>query len=123
MDSYKTVGKRSEEVFIEKRSKFIGYCFPVTKEEAALGILNELRARHISRLQAGECTIHNGFVFSDLITNFERVADHCSNIGSCIVEVSTYGALDMHRYLADLRRGNENYEQRYHEYKRKYTLE
>ena len=46
MDSYKTVGKRSEETFIEKRSKFIGYCFPVTKEEEALGILNELRARH-----------------------------------------------------------------------------
>ena len=46
MDSYKTVKQRSEEVFIEKRSKFIGYCFPVTKEEEALGILNELRARH-----------------------------------------------------------------------------
>lgn len=46
MESYKTVKQRSEEVFIEKRSKFIGYCFPVTKEEEALGILNELRARH-----------------------------------------------------------------------------
>ena len=46
MDSYKTVKQRSEEVFIEKKSKFIGYCFPITKEEEALGILNELRQRH-----------------------------------------------------------------------------
>lgn len=46
MDSYKTVKQRSEEVFIEKRSKFIGYCFPVTSEKEALGILSELRARH-----------------------------------------------------------------------------
>ena len=62
-------------------------------------------------------------MLNDLLIDFERVSDHCSNIGSCIVEVSTYGALDMHRYLADLRQGNENYEQRYNEYKRKYTLE
>ena len=92
-------------------------------EQVVDDLMIQIKKKHTARLQRGECTMELGFVLNDLLIDFERVSDHCSNIGSCIVEVSTYGALDMHRYLADLRHGNENYEQRYHEYKRKYTLE
>ncbi|MBQ3241665.1 MAG: Na/Pi cotransporter family protein [Oscillospiraceae bacterium] len=67
-------------------------------EQVVDNMKNELRARHISRLQAGECTIHNGFVFSDLITNFERVADHCSNIGVCLLRIAE-DTFDTHEYL------------------------
>ena len=91
-------------------------------EQVVDDLMLQIKQNHTARLQRGECTMELGFVLNDLLIDFERVSDHCSNIGSCIVEVSTYGALDMHRYLADLRRGNEAYEQRYQQYKSKYTL-
>ena len=48
----------------------------------------ELRARHTKRLQAGECTIETGMLFFDIINSFERIADHCSNLAVCIIELS-----------------------------------
>ena len=57
--------------------------------------------RHIHRLQTGECTIQLGFVLSDLLTNFERVSDHCSNIAVCVIEERDAN-LDRHAYIHDL---------------------
>ena len=89
-------------------------------------IVDELRDKiklnHIQRLQKSECTIEHGFVLSDLLTNFERVSDHCSNIASCVIEISAYDALDMHKYLADMRDGNKEYEARCAFYRDKYAL-
>ena len=89
-------------------------------------IVDELRDKiklnHIQRLQKSECTIEHGFVLSDLLTNFERVSDHCSNIASCVIEISAYDALDMHKYLADMRDGNKEYEVRCAFYRDKYAL-
>ena len=89
-------------------------------------IVDELRDKikinHIMRLQKSECTIEHGFVLSDLLTNFERVSDHCSNIASCVIEISAYDALDMHKYLADMREGNKEYEARCAFYRDKYAL-
>ena len=48
----------------------------------------QLKARHIARMQRGDCTTLLGFVFSDMITNYERVADHCSNIAVCIIQIN-----------------------------------
>ena len=92
-------------------------------EQVVDDLMIQIKQNHTARLQHGECTIELGFVLNDLLINFERVSDHCSNIGSCIVEVSAYGTLDMHRYLADLRGGDERYQQRYLEYKHKYIIE
>ena len=58
--------------------------------------------RHIQRLQTGGCTIQLGFVLSDLLTNFERVSDHCSNIAVCVLEERDVN-LDRHAYLHDLK--------------------
>ena len=58
----------------------------------------ELRARHTKRLQAGECTIETGMLFFDIINSFERIADHCSNLAVCIIELSQ-GSYQTHRYL------------------------
>jgi len=91
-------------------------------EQVVDDLMLQIKQNHTRRLKNGECTTELGFVLNDLLIDFERVSDHCSNIGSCIVEVSTYGALDMHRYLADLRRGDAHYEERYQQYKSKYTL-
>lgn len=48
---------------------------------------DELRTNHIARLQRGECSLAAGFVLSDLLTNLERVADHCSNIAGCLLDM------------------------------------
>ena len=83
---------------------------------------DKIRLNHIMRLQKSECTIEHGFVLSDLLTNLERVADHCSNIGGCVIEISAYDALDMHRYLADVRDGDGDYEEKCNLYREKYEL-
>lgn len=74
----------------------------------------QLKARHIARLQRGECTTLLGFVFSDLITNYERVADHCSNIAVCMIEVSN-NSFDTHEYLNTLKSSDD------HEFTHLYT--
>lgn len=82
----------------------------------------ELKARHIRRLREGKCTIELGFVHSDILTNYERIADHCSNIAVCIIEIKRDG-FDTHEYLGSIKRGdNEQFKKRYMEYKEKYKL-
>ena len=71
-------------------------------EETIDHLIEEIRMRHIRRLQTGECTIQLGFVLNDLLTNFERVSDHCSNIAVCVIE-SQADDLDRHTYIHDLK--------------------
>ena len=71
-------------------------------EETIDQLIEEIRMRHIRRLQTGECTIQLGFVLNDLLTNFERVSDHCSNIAVCVIE-SQADDLDRHAYIHDLK--------------------
>ena len=86
-------------------------------------LIDKMKLNHVLRLQKNECTIELGFVLNDLLVNLERVSDHCSNIAGCIIEISEYGALDMHKYIADIRHGSEKYEEKYKEYKRQYVIE
>lgn len=86
-------------------------------------LIDKMKLNHVLRLQKNECTIELGFVLNDLLVNLERVSDHCSNIAGCIIEISEYGALDMHKYIADIRHGSENYEEKYKAYKRQYVIE
>jgi len=67
-------------------------------EEVIDGLVDTIKMRHIERLQAGRCTITLGFILTDLLTNFERVSDHCSNIAVCVIELE-HGSFDMHAYL------------------------
>ena len=71
-------------------------------EETIDQLIEEIRMRHIHRLQTGECTIQLGFVLSDLLTNFERVSDHCSNIAVSVIE-SQADDLDPHAYISGLK--------------------
>ena len=91
-------------------------------EEVIDDLRDQIKLNHIRRLQKSECTIELGFVLSDLLTNFERVSDHCSNIASCVVEISKYDALDLHKYIHDMKEGNEGFIAKYNEYKVKYAL-
>ena len=80
-----------------------------------------LRTRHILRLQKGGCTIDAGFVWLDLLTNLERTADHCSNIAGCVIDAA-HDNLNLHQSLREIRDGNEEFQERYREYRHKYAL-
>ena len=67
-------------------------------EEVVDGLVREVKTRHIARLQAGTCTIEYGFVLDDLLTDYERIADHCSNIAVAMIEVAD-DKFDTHEYL------------------------
>lgn len=69
-------------------------------EEVIDGLNIALRQNHIERLKNGQCTIELGIILEDLITNLERISDHCSNIGVCLIEVSD-NEFDTHRYVDD----------------------
>ena len=92
-------------------------------EEVIDGLQAELRTRHIQRLQRGECTIELGFVLSDLLTNIERVADHCSNIAVCMIQTNA-DAFDMHSYLESVKADadGKTFEKQVKEFSEKYSL-
>lgn len=84
---------------------------------------DELKSRHVDRLQKGECTIQLGFVFSDLLTNIERVSDHCSNIAVYTIKQDS-DKLDTHKYLKKVRDAAiGNFAKEYNEYEKKYSLD
>ncbi len=83
---------------------------------------DQIKLQHILRLQKSECTIEHGFVLSDILTNLERVADHCSNVAACMIELSTHDTLGLHRYTHDIRAGGEDFNQSYRAYLNKYSL-
>ena len=78
-----------------------------------------LRTRHIDRLRVGDCSIEAGFVWSDLITNMERVSDHCSNIAGCVMDTKEQN-MNLHESLKLLRSDSEYYREKYTEYTKKY---
>ena len=92
-------------------------------EEVIDDLRDDIKLNHIVRLQNNECTMEMGFILSDLLTNCERVADHCSNIAGCMLELSQDKALDMHKYLYAVKHGNPEFDRRYQEYKEKYPID
>ncbi len=91
-------------------------------EQVVDELKEKLRLRHIGRLQRGECSIDAGFIWSDLLTDLERVADHCSNIAGCVLEMR-YERLDLHGYLDTVRSGSAEYAAAYGNYARKYAID
>ncbi|MBQ8248562.1 MAG: Na/Pi cotransporter family protein [Clostridia bacterium] len=71
-------------------------------EQVIDDLKEKIREKHIDRLQGGKCTIELGFILSDLLTNYERVSDHCSNIAACMIKAAEQ-SYDMHKYLSDLK--------------------
>jgi phosphate:Na+ symporter len=85
-------------------------------------LTSQIKANHVARLQKGDCTIELGFVLSDLLNNFERVSDHCSNIAVAMIEVA-HNSFDTHKYLRTVKsESNADFSERYKEYALKYNL-
>ena len=91
--------------------------------EQVIDALNKvIRARHIDRLTKGNCTIELGFILNDVLTNLERVSDHCSNLAVAIIEIAN-NSFDVHQYLSDVKESQGVYQQNFREYMQKFSLE
>ena len=77
---------------------------------------------HISRLRQGDCTMELGFILSDLVTNYERISDHCSNVAVCIIELAN-DSFETHEYLSQVKLGGEEFDNMYKTYMTKYSVE
>jgi phosphate:Na+ symporter len=84
-------------------------------------LISTIKSNHITRLQSGNCTIELGFVLSDLLTNLERISDHCSNIAVAVIEVAK-DSFDTHQYLNAIKSGNQEFDSVYETYKNTYRL-
>ena len=83
---------------------------------------DQIKLRHTIRLQKSLCSIELGFILSDILTNLERVSDHCSNIAGCLIEMSRHETLDIHNYLHGVKEDGEEYKANYKNYMEKYAL-
>lgn len=87
-------------------------------EEVVDNLSTELKNRHIRRLQNDECTVELGYIFQDVLTNLERISDHCSNIAGCLIE--TDEKTNIHAYLHDVKENDEQFRNEYREYAEEY---
>jgi len=90
-------------------------------EQVVDNLKRQLRANHIARMQRGECSIECGFVWSDLLTNLERISDHCSNIGVRIIETA-HDRMDTHKYLRNIKDTSDTYNSLFKTYSEKYSV-
>ncbi len=91
-------------------------------EDVIDGINDKAKKHHIKRLQKGKCTIALSVAFEDLLTNFERVSDHCSNVAVCMIQMRD-DVYDTHEYLDTLKENNTpEFRAMYEEYKQRYSL-
>jgi len=87
-------------------------------EEVVDNLSTELKNRHIRRLQNDECTVELGYIFQDILTNLERISDHCSNIAGCLIE--TDEKTNIHAYLHDVKENDETFRNEYRSYSERY---
>ena len=90
-------------------------------EQVIDGLKEQLRTSHILRLQKEECSIEAGFVWADLLTDLERVSDHCSNIAGCIMDMHQ-GKLNLHESLRAVKENRAQFDERCRMYRQKYAL-
>ena len=109
----------SVKVFTEQDTKLARMIEPI---EETIDYLNtEIKSRHVKRLRKGKCTIEMGFILSDITTDYERIADHCSNVAMCLLQLEREGfethgvqeaiaSKDNEVYMAEVKRLREFYE-------------
>ena len=110
----------TEEAFLENDIEKARSVEPL--EQVIDGLKSKIKRNHIRRLQNNECTIENGFILADILNNLERVSDHCSNIAECVIEISERELLDSHKYMREIKSEDSEFEEKYKEYKGKYSI-
>ena len=128
MDELNTMIKATREILRLTTEAFINSDPEKAKkveplEEVIDELCDKMKLRHVERLQKGQCTITQGFVFNDLSTNFERVSDHCSNIAVAIIELEAED-FDTHEYLGNLKeKQTADYQKNYDEYSKLFNFD
>ncbi|MBR1897297.1 MAG: Na/Pi cotransporter family protein [Oscillospiraceae bacterium] len=84
-------------------------------------LTRDIKANHVKRLQKGTCTIETGFVLADILNDYERVSDHCSNIAVSVIETS-HNMFETHDYLNKVKFGNKNFNDNFEQFSEKYKL-
>ena len=121
MDAVREIVDMAVDSFIERDVEKAASVEPL--EEVIDEIHADVKNRHIERLRKGICTIELGFILSDMGTNLERVADHCSNLAICTIEAAE-GAFDMHRYTSRIKKYDvDEFEQKERGFEAKYSLD
>ena len=82
---------------------------------------DKIRNNHIARLQQGDCSIDVGFVWADLLTNFERVSDHCSNIAGSLMDLKIHN-MNMHENIRAVKKENKDFAELFESYSKKYSI-
>lgn len=120
MDAIKEIVDKSVVMFENEDTDLAKTIEPL--EEVIDDLNDELKKRHVKRLRKGKCTIELGIALTDLTTNFERVADHCSNLAVCLLQINE-DSFETHEYL-DMVKRNENtgFKQMYRNYRIRYEL-
>ena len=90
-------------------------------EQVIDALKEQMRTRHILRMQQGGCSIEAGFVWCDLLTDLERTSDHCSNIAGCVIDAAQHD-LNLHETLHNVRHSDGDYRRRFNAYAEKYAL-
>ena len=91
-------------------------------EELIDNLCDEMKLHHIDRLQSGECTLNHGFAFNDLLTNCERVSDHCSNIAVAMIELESE-SFDTHEYINSvMAMHSHSFDKYYAEYSKEFRI-
>lgn len=120
MNAVREIVTMATDSFIRADSSLASEVEPL--EEVIDVIHADVKNRHIERLKKGQCTIELGFILSDMGTNLERVADHCSNLAVCVIETSR-NEFDMHKYVIRLKKyDRESFEEKVRTYEKKYAL-
>ncbi|MDE5565191.1 MAG: Na/Pi symporter, partial [Oscillospiraceae bacterium] len=84
-------------------------------------LTRDIKANHVKRLQKGKCTIEMGFVLNDILIDYERISDHCSNIAVSVIETS-HNMFETHNYLSKVKFGNKNFNDHFERYSEKYKI-
>ena len=126
LDEYRTICAAVTEILKLSFSAFSEEDIEAARKteplEEVIDMLKEdLRTRHFLRLQRGECSVAAGFVWSDILTNLERVSDHCSNISGCVLD-SAGSTMNIHENQRVLKNSDEEYKQEYIFFQHKYRL-
>ena len=90
-------------------------------EQVIDSLIDTVKHHHIERMRQGKCTIEMGFILSDLLNNYSRVSDHCSNVAVAVIEVAHH-SFDTHKYLNDVKYGSEDFAAAYEVYAQKYVI-
>ena len=109
----------TEKAFIDNNVVMATQVEPL--EQVVDKLIDQVKHHHIERMRQGKCTIEMGFILSDLLNNYSRVSDHCSNIAVAVIEVA-HNSFDTHKYLNDVKYGSDDFAVSFEHYAEKYSI-